>query len=361
MVARLRLASAFVYGLIAVDAVLAANQFYVEASSLSPVAGPQEIAILGDNDVTVLGYSLAVRIPTADATILGVSKVGTVGEEADFFEVDTDPATGQFAVGCVFDVGGNFSDQKLDPGTARRLAVVSVEVLVDPGSAVGVQFADVQIDAQRPPVRNVMTNESGFSIKPNGEGPLRLTLVDGSLAVSSLPPTITSIVGNRGLAGTVFTVVGENFDQAGLTVKVCGVAADATLNPAKTEISIVAPVCGTVGFAPLEVCTDQGCDTEPNGFEYEDDSTGGVFLRGDTDDASGINITDGIRVLNFLFLGGEDARCRDSMDANDSASVDIADGIFLFNFLFLGGIDPPPPFPAAGTDPTADALPECTS
>jgi hypothetical protein len=47
------------------------------------------------------------------------------------------------------------------------------------------------------------------------------------------------------------------------------------------------------------------------------------------------------------------------MDANDSQEVDLTDGIYVFNFLFLGGSQPPPPYPAAGVDPTADDLPAC--
>ncbi len=91
----------------------------------------------------------------------------------------------------------------------------------------------------------------------------------------------------------------------------------------------------------------------------EDRTPRRVFIRGDPNDDLELNITDGIFVLNFLFTGGPDARCRDAMDANDTGTVDLTDGIYIFQFLFLGGPPPRPPFPEAGEDPTADPLPEC--
>jgi hypothetical protein len=83
-------------------------------------------------------------------------------------------------------------------------------------------------------------------------------------------------------------------------------------------------------------------------------TTGGGFVRGDADASGAINITDGIFILNFLFLGGATPICRDAADADDSGSTNITDGIFVLNFLFLGGDDPFAPYPACGADPTAD-------
>ncbi|MEM7232476.1 MAG: hypothetical protein AAF517_09895, partial [Planctomycetota bacterium] len=83
------------------------------------------------------------------------------------------------------------------------------------------------------------------------------------------------------------------------------------------------------------------------------------FLRGDADSSLAINITDGIFILNFLFLGGATPGCLDSADADDSGSVNITDGIFLLNFLFLGGPTPPAPHPDCGRDPTVGDVADC--
>ena len=79
-----------------------------------------------------------------------------------------------------------------------------------------------------------------------------------------------------------------------------------------------------------------------------------LFHRGDANDDGALNITDGIYVLNYLFLGGEAPACAETADANDDGVVNITDGIFLLNYLFLGGpapADPGPPEAPCGPDP----------
>ena len=76
------------------------------------------------------------------------------------------------------------------------------------------------------------------------------------------------------------------------------------------------------------------------------------FIRGDTNSDGDVNITDGVFVLNFLFLGGATPPCREASDANADGDVNITDGVFLLNFLFLGGPEPSAPFGECGTDPT---------
>jgi hypothetical protein len=99
-----------------------------------------------------------------------------------------------------------------------------------------------------------------------------------------------------------------------------------------------------LSLAEVEVCVGEG---------------GGVvatpeFIRGDADANGAVNITDGIFILNFLFLGGPSPGCLDSADGDDDGSVSITDGIYILNFLFLGGPGPAPPHPACGPDPQGD-------
>ena len=74
------------------------------------------------------------------------------------------------------------------------------------------------------------------------------------------------------------------------------------------------------------------------------------FRRGDPDDNGSIQLTDGIFILNFLFLGGSDPICFDAADADNNGSVQLTDGIFILNFLFLGGEAPPAPGLDCGED-----------
>jgi PKD repeat protein len=78
------------------------------------------------------------------------------------------------------------------------------------------------------------------------------------------------------------------------------------------------------------------------------------FHRGDANADGGINITDGIYVLNFLFLGGPAPPCREAANPNDDNAINITDGIYILNFLFLGGTAPTAPGPTTqpcGPDP----------
>jgi len=89
-----------------------------------------------------------------------------------------------------------------------------------------------------------------------------------------------------------------------------------------------------------------------------------TFVRGDPNSSGVIDLTDGVVILNFLFLGGTMPVCLDSADADDDGVLALTDAIRIFNFLFLGGAAPPVPSPAAtnytaadcGVDPSADGL-----
>ena len=74
------------------------------------------------------------------------------------------------------------------------------------------------------------------------------------------------------------------------------------------------------------------------------------FRRGDADDNGSLQLTDGIFILNFLFLGGSDPVCGDAADADNNGAIQLTDGIFILNFLFLGGQAPVQPGLECGED-----------
>lgn len=85
-----------------------------------------------------------------------------------------------------------------------------------------------------------------------------------------------------------------------------------------------------------------------------------LFRRGDASGDGALDLSDGVRILNFLFTGGSAPPCRDAADTDDTGLIDIGDAIAIFNFLFLGGGPPAAPGPnTCGPDVAEDGLPEC--
>jgi PKD repeat protein len=78
------------------------------------------------------------------------------------------------------------------------------------------------------------------------------------------------------------------------------------------------------------------------------------FHRGDSDDNGQLQLTDAVRILGFLFLGGTPPPCLDAADTDDNGQLQLTDAVRILGYLFLGGAAPPPPGPptgACGLDP----------
>jgi hypothetical protein len=86
---------------------------------------------------------------------------------------------------------------------------------------------------------------------------------------------------------------------------------------------------------------------------------GEVFQRGDSNGNGTRDITDAVRTLNWLFLGGPQPPCLDAADYDDDGEVDLSDPVRALTCGFWLGCDPPPPW-ECGPDPTPDFLPTCT-
>jgi hypothetical protein len=74
----------------------------------------------------------------------------------------------------------------------------------------------------------------------------------------------------------------------------------------------------------------------------------GPFLRGDWDANGMVQLTDGVNVFNFLFLGGGAPICMAAADANGQGIINLSSGVYVLNFLFTGGSSPLSPFPDCG-------------
>src|SRR4029453_7104580 len=79
-----------------------------------------------------------------------------------------------------------------------------------------------------------------------------------------------------------------------------------------------------------------------------------VFHRGDSNTDGVLDISDGVAIFGFLFLGADSPSCMEAANANNDDKLDISDGVYILSFLFSGGADLPPPGPPpmpCGEDP----------
>lgn len=83
---------------------------------------------------------------------------------------------------------------------------------------------------------------------------------------------------------------------------------------------------------------------------------GNPFIRGHCNQTPGIDLSDPVFLLNYLFADGPAPGCADACDANDDGQLDLGDPVYSLSYLFADGPDPLPPFPDCGVDVTVDDL-----
>lgn len=88
--------------------------------------------------------------------------------------------------------------------------------------------------------------------------------------------------------------------------------------------------------------------------DYDPPVIGGL-QRADCTGDGNHDISDGICILSYLFLGRQ-IGCLQAADVDDGGTVDLSDAVFLLNHLFLAGAPPAAPYPACGHDTTPDDL-----
>lgn len=65
-------------------------------------------------------------------------------------------------------------------------------------------------------------------------------------------------------------------------------------------------------------------------------------IRGNVnyDLGDGIDISDLVYLVDYMFIGGTAPVCVEEADINGSGEIDISDLVYLVDFMFMGG--PPP-------------------
>ena len=176
------------------------------------------------------------------------------------------------------------------------------------------------------------------------------------------PPVVESITPASGgvAGGTAIVIAGGPFAGSrpgDVTVRIGGSPLASLAVEGEATITGSTPP-GEPGPADVRVTTPFGEVTVTAGFHYETVAVA-RFIRGDCTGEGGINITDGVALLNFLFMGGAAPPCREACNMDDGNDLNISDGIAVLNFLFLGGPGPAPPYPACGPDVSASGGAPC--
>ncbi|HIA28410.1 MAG TPA: hypothetical protein EYN79_09940 [Planctomycetes bacterium] len=110
---------------------------------------------------------------------------------------------------------------------------------------------------------------------------------------------------------------------------------------------------------PIVVSTgEEGAPVNTSGttFTIEEQPLGTFFIRGDIDGNGVHDLSDPVKILNYLFLAGPQPECMKSADCNDNGSVDLADPVYLLDWLYTAGPALPDPLDECGLDPTEDTL-----
>jgi len=184
------------------------------------------------------------------------------------------------------------------------------------------------------------------------------TVLDQTLAPGSVPPPVTALLCSSSGADAILSWTPGAPDYDAVEIARDG-AAVASLPGTATGFTDAGLAAGVYDYTVVPVrgglaAVAAPCSVTVVGGPSND------FVRGDPNDSGAVDISDVVLTLEYLFNANSSVRCVDALDANDSGQVNIADAIYTLGYLFGGQAPPLPPFPGAGPDPTADALPDCT-
>lgn len=258
------------------------------------------------------------------------------------------------------------SSARLQPdGSVRRDAVLLLELEGRPPDVPGIQGWSVFVTATGCSVAEATTSGTVAGLASEGPPGVRD-------AISFEATHILDCICPRGFHGTISAVVLGLVDPIALEAgggphPVLGLSLE---SPSGADGECLDCVLGLVDVDDCNRC-HRG---EPirnavtvDGNAYPVDSTPLVvsfcaepFRRGDVDQDGRLDLSDGMAVFGFLFLGDDAPRCLDASDSNDDGHLDVADGIFVLSYLFLGTPPPPAPGPPpgeCGRDPTPEAAP----
>jgi hypothetical protein len=64
------------------------------------------------------------------------------------------------------------------------------------------------------------------------------------------------------------------------------------------------------------------------------------YICGDANDDGLVNVSDAVRIINYVFLGGPPPIPWNAGEVNCDGNVNISDAVWIVNYIFVGGADP---------------------
>ncbi len=149
--------------------VIGTSRLFVDGGALDASGAEADVSIVCHNVVTVLGFSVALRYDPASLEVVDAGR-GEAASSADYFEAIVDPLDGSIAVGCVWDLDGDFSTQHLAAGVDRSLIHLTLRALGDHGDTATLSFETIPSPGN-PAVslRNALTDGQGRAFVPELE------------------------------------------------------------------------------------------------------------------------------------------------------------------------------------------------
>ena len=83
-------------------------------------------------------------------------------------------------------------------------------------------------------------------------------------------------------------------------------------------------------------------DTADNVGEWSDSKVFDVaqYVCGDGDASGGVNVSDAVLIINYIFAGGDPPIPLLSGDVDCSGGVNVSDSVWIINYIFAGGLAP---------------------
>ncbi len=258
--------------------VSAQNRIYIEDAEYKAGENGLEILVLADHDFELAGVSFSFTFDSNVLEITGIEAAG-VTANADFI---SELNAAQIATINTREGGhfGTVQETEYDsPGNEKYVAAGNAHVVGRilfntkdvSRTTTNISLVD-DISGYPAGTTNALVDSTGTTYRSGSDNPLVLS--GAELTVDPLEPEIQLIEDNNGRDGGEFTVVGLNFGEPGLAVRVCDRPAAFSLSGDEQTLTITAPVCPTCPddeecWAELEITNENGSDSEALGFRYD--------------------------------------------------------------------------------------------